>query len=215
MPETILKSKSRMDTGGSDVERFVKERRPALNPAKIIAIQLLPLLVFIVTDALVGDVRVSIFCAVLFAVVQLVLTFIRSRRFEWLVLVDVGLIALLGGISISFENDLFFKTKPAIMEALAIMLLMALRFAPDQFLQRYFGRMMPGVTIRPEALKMMKSMLVLLSVSTAVHIGAVLYTAFLTSRETWALVSGPGFYATILPALVIYVRRVKRRRRGK
>ena len=64
--------------------------------------------------------------------------------------------------------------------------------------------MMPGITLRAEAVGMMKSMLIVMSLCTAVHIGSVLYTAFNTSREVWAFVSGPGFYITILPMGVIY-----------
>ncbi|MBN2525694.1 MAG: septation protein IspZ [Deltaproteobacteria bacterium] len=190
-------------------------RRGTLNPVRMFTIQLLPLIVFVVVDALVSDVRISIICAVLFAVGQLVVTYLRNSRFDWLVLVDVGLIAVLGGVSIAFKNDTFFKIKPAIMEGLAVGLLMALRLAPDHFTERYFGRMMPGVTLPKEAMRMMRTMLVVLSLSTVAHIGAVLYTAFFTSRETWALVSGPGFYLTLLPAVFIYLRQLKQRRRQK
>ena len=176
----------------------------------LFATQLLPLLVFIVVDGFVDDVRISILCAGLFAVVQLVFTFVKSRRFEWFVLIDVALIGLMGGISIVSDNDMFFRMKPAIMEGMAILLLMAMVMAPDRFLQRYFGRMLPGMTINQAMLKMMKSMLAILSVSTLVHVGCVMYTALYSSKEIWASVSGPGFYLTMLP--VIFWQLAKKRR---
>lgn len=158
--------------------------------------QLLPIIVFIVVDSLVSDVRISILAAVLFAVGQLAVTYARSRRFEWLVLIDVGLILALGAISIAFDNELFFEVKPAILEGVAVVLIVALMFAPDRFLLRYVERMVPGREVRVDA---MKSMLGVISACTVAHIGAVLYTAFYSSRAVWAFVSGPGFYLLILP----------------
>lgn len=188
-----------------------------LNPMVLFLTQLLPLIVFIIVDSFVTDVRISIVAAIIFAVGQMAFVYVRSRRFEWLILVDVGLIAGLGGISIAFDNELFFKVKPAIIEGVAIVFILALILAPGRFLLRYFGRMMPGTTFRPEALKMMKLMLGLICAGTAVHIGGVLYTAFWSSREVWAFVSGPGFYIIVLPiaAVPVIVMRLRRRARGR
>ena len=174
--------------------------------------QLLPILVFIVVDAMVSDVRISILAAVLFAVGQLAVTYARSRRFEWLVLIDVGLILALGAISIAFDNELFFEVKPAILEGVAVVLMVALIFAPDRFVLRYVERMAPpGRALRVDVLK---SMLGVISVCTVLHIGAVLYTAFYSSREVWALVSGPGFYVLILPVGLVAGLRLRARHRS-
>jgi intracellular septation protein A len=185
-----------------------------MNPTVFLT-QLLPLVVFIVVDALVTDVRWSIGCAVVFALGQLVVTWIRQRRLDWFVLVDVGLIVGLGGIAIVFDNDLFFKVKPAIIEGLSIVVVVALVLAPDRFLLGYFGRMMP--TLRPEAIGVMKSMLVWMAVFTALHVAAVVYTAFRASKQTWAWVSGPGFYLLFIPIVVFVLvkRRAARRRPGQ
>ncbi len=177
--------------------------------------QLLPLIVFIIVDSFVEDVRISILAAVLFAGGQLVFVYVHSRRFEWLVLVDVGLIAALGGVSIAFDNELFFKVKPAIVEGVAIVFILALILAPGRFLLRYFGRMMPNMALSPEALRMMKVMLALICAGTAVHIGGVLYTAFCSSREVWAFVSGPGFYIIILPIGLVLGLVMRSRRKAQ
>jgi len=180
----------------------------------VLLTQFLPLLVFIVVDALVTDPRISILCAVVFALGQLAYTWIKSRRFDWFVLVDVGLIVVLGGVAIVFENDLFFKVKPAIIEGISVVLMLALVFAPERFLMGYLGRTMP--TLRPEALGMMKSMLVWISLYTALHVAAVLYAAFRASRQTWAWVSGPGFYLIFIPlAAFVLVKRHQARRRAR
>jgi intracellular septation protein A len=184
----------------------------AMRPTVLLT-QLLPLLVFIVVDALVTDPRVSILCAVAFALGQLAYTWIKSHRLDWFVLVDVGLIVILGGIAIAFENDQFFKVKPAVIEGISIVLMLALIFAPERFLMGYLGRTMP--TLRPETLGVMKSMLLWMSLYTALHVAAVLYTAFRASRQTWAWVSGPGFYLVLVPiAAFVLVKRRKARRRA-
>ena len=180
-------------------------RNKPINPMRLFLIQLLPLIVFIVVDSFVTDVRISIASAIIFAAGQMVFVYVHSRRFEWLILIDVGLIAGLGGVSIAFDNELFFKVKPAIIEGLTIIFILVLILAPGRFLLRYFGRMMPGMVFRPEALRMMKLMLGLICAGTAVHIGGVLYTAFYSSKEVWAFVSGPGFYIIVLPIGVIPV----------
>lgn len=182
-----------------------------MNPTVFLT-QLLPLVVFMVVDALGTDVRWSIGCAVVFALGQLVYTWVKRRRIDWFVLVDVALIVALGGISIAFDDDLFFKVKPAIIETISIVIVVAMVLAPDRILLGYFGRMLP--TLRPEAIGVMKSMLVWMASFTALHVAAVLYTAFRASKQTWAWVSGPGFYLLLIPMVlfVLLKRRAARRR---
>ena len=180
-----------------------KMRDAPMNPMTLFLTQLLPLLVFIVVDCFVTDVRISICSAILFAIGQLVVTYVRNHRFEWFVLLDVGLIAGLGAISIAFENELFFKVKPAIMDGVGIVFTVALIVAPSRFLLAYFGRMMPRTVLKPETVGTLKSMLAMICLGTAVHIGLVLYTAFRSSKEVWAFVSGPGFYLIILPMVAV------------
>ena len=186
-----------------------------MNPTVFLT-QLLPLVVFIVVDALVTDVRISIVCAVVFAVGQLAWTWAKSHQLDWFVLLDVGLIVALGGVAVVFKNDLFFKVKPAIIEAITIVFMVALILAPDDFLKGYFGRMMPTRPLQPEAIAVMKSMLRWMSLYIAVHIAAVLYTAFRSSKQTWAWVSGPGFYLLLIPLMaVVLAKRIKARRRAR
>lgn len=175
--------------------------------------QLLPLIAFIAVDAFVTDVRISIACAVLFAVGQLAVTWVRRRRFEWLVLLDVGLIVGLGGLSIALQDERFFKVKPAIVEAVTIALLVGLLLAPGRFLLGYLGRVVPGRALGPEAVGALKSMLGLVCAATALHVGLVLYTAFYASRELWAFVSGPGFYLLLLPLGAALAWRSRRKAR--
>lgn len=176
--------------------------------------QLLPLLVFIVVDSFVTDVRVSILCAVLFAVGQLAVTWARTRRVDWFVVLDVALIGALGGVSIALDDEFFFKLKPAIVEAVTVVFMVVLALAPDRLLLGYYGRMVPGMASQPEAVGAMKRMLGWMCGYVLLHAGAVLYTALYSTKEIWAFVSGPGFYVFFLPVLAVLGGRALLARRG-
>jgi intracellular septation protein A len=185
-----------------------------MNPMMLL-LQMLPLLIFIIADAVFNNVKISIVLSVLFAAGQMAFFYFRTGQFDWFILLDVGLITVLGAVSIIVKNDLFFKVKPAIVEAAAIIFFLALIFSPDNFLLGYFGRMMQGqgVKFRPEMIGMMKTMLVWMSVYIGLHIVAVFYTAFFSSRKMWAFVSGPGFYLLFIPAMVVLLVRAKRKKK--
>ena len=173
-------------------------------------LQVLPLLVFVLVDLFVDDVRISIAAAILFAALQLGVTWRRTRRFDWFVVLDVVLIAGLGGVSIALKDELFFKLKPAIVEGVTIVFMVGLLLAPTQFLTRYLERLTPGKPLTPEGLALMRAMLGWGSVATAVHIVAVLYAAFFESKAVWATVSGPGFYAAYAPVMGLLIWRARR-----
>lgn len=175
--------------------------------------QLLPLIVFIVVDSVVTDVRISIAAAIVFAAGQLTFTWVKRRRFDWFVLLDVALIGGFGAVSIVLDDDLFFRVKPAVLEGVTVLFMLALVLAPEPFLLGYFGRIMPERALRPEALGMMKSMLRWLSCFTLLHIAVMLYATFHASRGTWAMVSGPGYYVVFVPTLVMALRRRRARPR--
>lgn len=176
--------------------------------------QLLPLLVFIIVDSICNNIRISIISAILFAAGQLFFYYMKTGQFDWLVLVDVALIAGLGSISIISKNEMFFKVKPAIIEAITIVFMLVMVFLPDSFLINYFGRMMPkGTSLNPTAIGMMKTLLLWMSCYITFHIVAILYTAHYSSRRIWAIVSGPGFYLLFIPIMIgLLIKRFKLRK---
>lgn len=183
-----------------------------MSPA-ILLTQLLPLLVFLVVDAFVEDVRISILCAVVIAVGQLVLTWRRDRRVDWFVFLDVGLIAGLGAVSILSDDELLFRLKPAILEGVAVVFLLVLLGAPVGFLRGYLGRVMPAQALTPEALARLRRLMAFMTLLVLSHLVVVVVCAFHASRRTWALVSGPGFYLLFTPFLIAALLRFLRNRR--
>jgi intracellular septation protein A len=178
-------------------------------------VQMLPLIVFIIVDSLFNNIRLSIISAIVFAAGQLVFYYVRTHQFDWFVLLDVGLIVALGTVAIILRNEMFFKVKPAVIGGAGIIFFLALVFSSDGFLLGYFGRMMPpGKVLNPAAIGLMRTMLLWMCVYILLYIGAVLYTAFYSSRKVWAIVSGPGFYFLFIPIMaVIIVKAVRKRRK--
>jgi len=178
-------------------------------------LQLLPLLVFIVADAVFNNPKLSIILAVITAAVQMAIFYRQTGQIDWFLLIDVGLIVALGAVSIILNNDLFFKLKPGIIDIVGIVLFLVFIFSPDEFLIGYFGRILQGqrMTFGPEMVPMMKSMLVWMSVYLAIHAAAVVYTALHSSRKMWAFVAGPGLYLMFIPIMIVVIVKHVRNRR--
>lgn len=171
--------------------------------------QLLPLLVYIVVDTFVTDARISIGCAVAFAIGQLAYGYGKTRAVEWFVVLDLVLIVGFGGFSIVSGDELFFKLKPAIIEVFSLVFMLGLLVAPARFFEAYLGRFTPESAVHPDDTGVLKGMLGLMCGWMVLHIGAVLYTALYASKELWVFVSGPGFYLVLLPmgAVILWKRR--------
>jgi intracellular septation protein A len=180
----------------------------------MLLVQMLPLIVFIVADSLFNNIRVSIISAIVFAIGQLGFFYAKTGRFDWFVVLDVGLIVAFGVLAIVFKNELFFKVKPAIIDAAAIVFFLVLIASPDRFLLDYFGRMVPkGRVLDPAAIRIMKIILFWMCGYVLLHLGAVLYTAYYSSRKIWAFVSGPGFYLFFIPVMIVLLVQAARKRR--
>jgi intracellular septation protein A len=177
-------------------------------------LQFLPILVFLVVDAIVENTVISIIAAVLFTAVQTGITWYMSKKFDYFLLADLALIAVMGGISIATKDDSFFMIKPAIIEALCVPFLLFIVFAPGSFIARYFGRYMPpGRTLTAAAIPLLKRMLLVMAVYIVLHAMAIMYASRHASRKIWALVSGPGFYAVLLPvAAYVLIARYRQSR---
>lgn len=179
--------------------------------------QMLPLFVFLIVDMIFTNTAVSITSAVLFAIFQMLFTYQRDGSPDYLILFDVGLIVVLGVLSIILKNDLFFKLKPAIIEVLMVALIIGFTFAPDSFIIKYLTRFTPkSMTLSEALLPQIKQMCWAMAIYTLLHAGAVWYTAYHSSRKVWAVVSGPGYFLLFIPIMVaLFLRKSVFRSRQK
>jgi len=170
-------------------------------PVRLLLLQLLPILVFLVVDALVQDPLWAIGAALLFVVFQTALTFARQRRLDPFILVDALLIGGLGAVSLLSKDELFFKLKPAIIEGVMVPFFLVLALGGDRLLSGYLGRYAVGMTLNPQAMPMLRRMLLGMTALILLHAVVVVYAALRLSRQSWAWISGPGFYLLLLPVV--------------
>jgi len=179
---------------------------------KNFALGFIPLFIFILADEIWGT-EIGLIVAIISGILQMLITYLIQRRFDKMIAFDTALIILLGGISIAFENDLFFKLKPALVESIMLVLFGVHAFSDKPLLLMMGKRYMGDVEFQPQQLAMMKNMSRLLFVVILIHTGLIIYSAFYLSKEMWAFISGGLFY--ILFALVfvgqwIYLKFIKK-----
>jgi isopentenyldiphosphate isomerase/intracellular septation protein A len=154
---------------------------------------LLPLFIFILADEIWGT-KVGLYVALATGISELIFYYIRDRKIDRFVLVDTGLLLVLGIISIALDNDIFFKIKPALIEFILLTVIAFSLWGPRNLImtmsQRYLGEMQLNADQEKAMRINMKAMFWI----TAVHIILVLYSAKYMSDEAWAFISGGLFY---------------------
>jgi len=168
----------------------------------------LPLFVFIVADEVWGTL-VGLIVAISFGVVQLIITFIKEKRLDKFTLLDTLLIVVMGGVSIAFDNDIFFKLKPALIEVILCLILAISIFTPANLMFAMSKRYMGEMQFNKEQEKLMKRSLLIMFLIFSLHTLLVVYSAFYMSKESWAFISGGLFYILFGVYALIEIIRAK------
>jgi len=154
---------------------------------------LLPLFIFILADEIWGT-QVGLYVALGFGIAELLFYYIRDKKFDKFILLDTGLLIILGIVSIALKNDLFFKIKPALIEFILLLIMAFSLWGPRNLImtmsQRYLGEMQ----LNADQEKAMRMNMIAMFWITAIHIILVLYSAKYMSGEAWAFISGGLFY---------------------
>lgn len=153
----------------------------------------LPLFVFIAADEIWGT-QIGLIVALVFGVLELVYTWIKEKRFDRFILMDTALLMALGGVSIILDNDIFFKLKPAIIEAILCVVLAVSAFSQKNIMLLMGKRYMKGIELSDEQQKMMQKQIKAMFWIFSAHTLLVLFSAIYMSKEAWAFISGGLFY---------------------
>jgi hypothetical protein len=165
-------------------------------------LQVVPIVVFLVVDALVDSALWAIVSALAFVVLQTVITLARGKPLDRFLLLDLALVGAMGGASLLTRSEVFFKLKPAVLEGVMVPFLLFLALAPERMLQGYLGRYALGAGgVNPAALPVLRRMVGLMGVLVLAHAGLTVVAALHWSKRAWGLISGPGFYALLVPLL--------------
>ncbi|HZH74070.1 MAG TPA: septation protein IspZ, partial [Mariniphaga sp.] len=153
----------------------------------------IPLFVFIVADELWGT-KTGLLVAITTGVVQMSWIGVKEKRFDKFILFDTLLLVALGGVSILFHNDLFFKLKPGLIELILVGILAVAAFSKLNLPQLMAQRYMKGIEINPQQQLQMRNTMKTLFFVFAAHTILVFYATFYLSKEAWAFISGGLFY---------------------
>ncbi|NOX88992.1 MAG: NUDIX domain-containing protein [Calditrichaeota bacterium] len=182
------------------------------NILKNFAVGFLPIFVFIIVDSLYG-ITAGLITAIVSGVAYFIYYYVRYRQVEKMILLDTALIVITGGVSIILKNAIFFKLKPAIIEAMMIVLVGVHAFSDKPVLLNMSKRYMADIPINEQQITLMKQLSRLLFVVLFIHTVLIVYSAFYWSEEAWAFVSGGLFYilmGIILVGQFVYLKFIKR-----
>lgn len=154
---------------------------------------LLPLIIFILADELF-DTVISLSIAVAVGIFQAIWIFIKEKRFDYFVLLDTGLIVVLGLISIVSHDDLFFKLKPGIIQIILCIMILFMAFAPPTLLSGMMGRYGLTVELNEDSVRLLRRNMRILFFILLAHTTLVFYSAFYMSKESWGVISGVLLY---------------------
>lgn len=154
---------------------------------------LIPLIIFILADEIWGT-MIGLYVALGFGVAEFLFYFIRDRIIDRFILLDTLLLLALGAISIIFENDIFFKIKPALIEAILLAVIGFSLWGPRNIMMAMSRRYMGEIRLDPLQEKSMRNNMLGIFWITILHILLVLISAFYMSKEAWLFISGGLYY---------------------
>jgi len=160
---------------------------------KSLAPGFLPLIVFIGADAIWGT-KIGLIVAVVFGLLELGFTYLKEKTLDKFIILDIGLIVVLGIVSIVLENDIFFKLKPALIELIFCAILGISVFSPLNIILLLSRRYMKNIDLPEGQIQQFKRSLKILFVIFLIHTAMIIYSAFSMSKEAWAFISGGLFY---------------------
>lgn len=153
----------------------------------------LPLLVFILADELWGT-QIGMYVALGFGALEFIYTYLRTHKVDHFILLDTLLLAAMGGISIVLDNDVFFKLKPALIEAIFCLIMGISAYSPKNIIMDMSMRYMRGVEVNEEARAQMNRSMKNLFWIFCAHVLLVVFAALKLSTAAWGFISGGLFY---------------------
>ncbi len=163
---------------------------------------MLPLFLFVLVDLIWGT-TAGLLSALVLGFVQLLWYWVREKRIDRFVLVDLGFLTLLGGLALLFDNALLFKLKPAFIGGALLLVVGFSAFSNHNVILLLSKRYFKGFVAGPFESWMMQQMLKVFFWLLLLHTLTVLGAALWMPHAWWAAISGPGFYVIFVLMLGI------------
>lgn len=164
----------------------------------------IPLFIFIAADEIWGT-RTGLVVALVIGLAEMLYIYVREKRLDKFVIIDTALLMVLGGISIILDNDIFFKLKPFIIEAVMCIILGVSAFSKFDIMGGMTQRYMKGIEMNEEVKHQFKRSLVSLFWIFTAYSLLVLYSTFFMSKGAWAFISGGLFYIIFVIYFIVEI----------
>jgi len=159
----------------------------------------LPLFIYFAIDHFF-EYHIAIILTVVYGVLEFTFFYIKDKRVDKLIMIATILVVIMGAISYAFDNEAFFKLKPAIMQLLGVAFLMYFVITKKSIFELMKDRLPKSAReIPPERQEMMNIMLRDMAIMLFLHTFLIVYSAYYMSTAAWAFVSG------VLPYLLMFV----------
>jgi len=179
----------------------------------ILLLDAIPLVVFVVVDSF-SNMRYAIIGALCAAALELCYSLYRFGEIDEFTLLSVCLILLFGGLSIKFDNPLYFKFKPVILSSVSAatflityalskpLLLMGI----DRYADALPAQMQELLT-QPHIRRVFERASLYLGFGFIAHAGAVAWVALHKSNWWWLLTRTVGAYLMLFLVALLAARR--------
>jgi len=152
---------------------------------------MLPLIIFIVVETIYGT-KIGLIAALILGFFELIFTFIKYKKIDKFILLDISLLTILGGISILLDNEIFFLMKPAIFELIFAIILGISAFSDKNILMLMMKRYIKN---QNQLMKIqMKIMSKYLFYIFIIHSILIVISALFFSHGVWVFVSTTLLY---------------------
>jgi intracellular septation protein A len=175
----------------------------------ILLFDVAPLLVFVVVDQLRG-MRWAVGGALAAAAFELGYDLSRFGRIDEFTLVSVGLILLFGGLSIKFDNPLYFKFKPVVLSAVSALAFLVtyalskplLLMAMDRY-REAIPESLRLVAEQPRTRQVFTRASLYLGFGFALHAGVVAWVALRLNNWWWLIARTAGAYLMLFLVVLL------------
>lgn len=154
--------------------------------------------------------KVGLVVAVSTGLVELLITFYREKKLDRFILLDTILLLFLSALSYLFENEIFFKVKPAMINLVLLSLIALSLFTRIDPLGNMSQRYLQGIQLDENQKSAFRRNLLGMFWLVVVHTGLVLWSAFFLSKEIWAFIS--SFLLFIMMGIYMLVVFLKQKR---
>ncbi|MBN1969809.1 MAG: septation protein IspZ [Candidatus Delongbacteria bacterium] len=153
----------------------------------------IPIFTFSLAEESLGLVN-AVFLSVISGVVIFLYYLISMKQKEWFVLIDTGLVLIFGLISIQFNDDIFFKIKPGIVQCIVLAMFSMMLFSNEKILSSILGRYNKNLVLNSEHVQVLRKQMIPLYVIITLHTVLIFIAAFKFSTASWSFIAGPLFY---------------------